>query len=205
MAPEASKPGSNPGDRPDGNPRRRIRRPPSERNSFTADVASILVGENEVPFIVHNNQLRESSEFFKGLLRSGGNFKENREGTIKLPECSAESFSLYVEYVYTGWLSTKATSGAAAHEEWTALCDLIILADYLQADDLHNSVIGAFFDCMTEYKDERPSIDIVVKAYENLPADSPFILMLKDIYVHLNLEAQRMQQSIKQTNLESYV
>ncbi|KAF2668094.1 hypothetical protein BT63DRAFT_426920 [Microthyrium microscopicum] len=179
-----------------------IRKWNSKRPSrFTSNVVKVLVGENEEAFTVHEGHLTSTSDLFHRMLHGGGaEFKERIEGVVKLPECSPETFSQYMEYLYFGHLFTNTTEDKLhyaehmhgemfndvvadeSNKEYAMLCELIAFGDYVQDDDLYNAAIEAFIDVHNVWGG-IPKPAIVTTAYQKLEAGSSFIRLLQDIYV----------------------
>lgn len=63
-----------------------------------AITAVVGQGDNKRDFIVHEELICESSEFFRKAL--AGNWKETQDRIVKLPEDDPDMFALYLQAVY---------------------------------------------------------------------------------------------------------
>ncbi|KAF2667990.1 hypothetical protein BT63DRAFT_306452 [Microthyrium microscopicum] len=118
---------------------------------FDGEVVSILVGPHGKKFTLHVDPLCSSSDYFKHMLRSSATFLESAKHEVKLLEQSPRVFQLYAQYLYQGKIFSKpgptvpsSNGEVPLMTETTLLLTAISLADYLQDDDFHNSVI----DCL---------------------------------------------------------
>ncbi|KAF2668092.1 hypothetical protein BT63DRAFT_472815 [Microthyrium microscopicum] len=165
------------------------RRPiPGRLDHIKTEVVKVLVGKSEEAFMVHIGHLISTSDFFKAMLRSGANFKENNESTIKLPECLPETFSLYVEFIYAGQISMDKTLDVTS--QYWPLTRLIRLADYIQSVELYNVAIDAFIDVCKD-TNKSPPLTVVQTAYDDLQSDSSFIQLLVDMTANSNCYAEK--------------
>ncbi|KAF2668093.1 hypothetical protein BT63DRAFT_472819 [Microthyrium microscopicum] len=155
------------------------RRPLAERPKVGTQAIKILVGEKEEPFLVHLGHLRSTSDFFQRALRVGATFKENNESILRLSQFAPETFSLYVEYIYTGELSIESDD---RKQEQTTIAKLVVLADYLQSTELHNVAVDAFVNRQSPYLGPT-SLAAVKIARDGLRPDSPFMRLLVDMWI----------------------
>ena len=69
------------------------------RLDFT-DTLTVLVGQDEKPFLVHTAYICKTSGFFAKAYSHG--WKEDRERIVRLPEADVELFQAYLYWTYTG-------------------------------------------------------------------------------------------------------
>lgn len=95
------------------------------------ETVTIFVGLKRKEYTIHKDLICSSANFFKCAFN--GPFTESKDGTMYLPDESADAFGLYIEWVYRKHI-------AQGHSEsyLYALYDLYIMADKL---------------CLTELKD----------------------------------------------------
>ncbi|KAL8733768.1 MAG: hypothetical protein Q9166_001962 [cf. Caloplaca sp. 2 TL-2023] len=70
----------------------------SSSRFLTSLFVTILVGQGETPFYIHRDLLCDRSAHFRAALK--GHFKEAKTGQIAFPEEQAETFDLFVYWVY---------------------------------------------------------------------------------------------------------
>ncbi|PPJ52933.1 hypothetical protein CBER1_11495 [Cercospora berteroae] len=89
---------------------------PLLRTSFRnfTGTATVIVGEADnktrpqTQFLVHKELLTSASPFFAAALNS--TFAEGMEQTVRLPEEKPESFEWFLQWLYTGILTTQPTA-----------------------------------------------------------------------------------------------
>lgn len=64
-------------------------------------IITVLVGQSQIKFHIHQELLCHHSLFFRHMLRSA-QFPESQDNVVKLPEDDVASFSVFAEYVYIG-------------------------------------------------------------------------------------------------------
>lgn len=78
-------------------------RPPKGRKVDFRHEITILVGRKEERLIAHKDILVKNSTFFQSAL--SGRWFESAEKTIKLPEQTPFSLSLYLNWLYGGFIN----------------------------------------------------------------------------------------------------
>jgi hypothetical protein len=143
--------------------------PPFALRSYTNTIRSIAsqpvnvnVGESRKPFYVHERPLRSYSVFFDTALKK--EWKESDDRAINLPGADAETFTIWVKWVYTGRLFLKkeddlvtCEGGDTANkwldvtnEEWPRWANVYLLGDYLKNSDVKDAVIDSMIDGLLE-------------------------------------------------------
>jgi hypothetical protein len=131
----------------------------TDSTSITGDVVTVLVGEYERKFIVHEEPLRAHSRFFDAAM--SGVWLESSERIIRLPMEGPKLFSVYVQWIYT--------SRVALPDHWglNRLAHLYIMASRLQDGNLQDAAI----DCMIRLVEEdgtcSPLEDAVGPIYDH--------------------------------------
>ena len=139
---------------------------------------TVLVGTEEVKFTVHQGPIEKVSGFFKAAFE--GRFKEHTDGVIKLPTSNPATFNQFLSYAYSGWpkfftldpinrgttdhnRQLKALPPNDQEDRWMQLCELYVLADYLEALKLKNDIISKLFDQIFRYRQESVASNITPK------------------------------------------
>lgn len=84
----------------------------------------------EREFSVHRGILTVRSPVFASMLQH--DTKENSTGVVDIPDCSAETFQIFLAYVYTGGVDTISSDN---------VCDLYYIADKYQVNDLKSECV----------------------------------------------------------------
>jgi hypothetical protein len=83
---------------------------------FYSDTAVILIGPEELSFVVHKGVTARHSEYFRAAFSSG--FSESASGVIKLPEEEAGVFCMFLEWLYNGVVDIPRGSELARLKEY---------------------------------------------------------------------------------------
>ncbi|KAK3679935.1 hypothetical protein LTR78_000312 [Recurvomyces mirabilis] len=137
------------------------------------DIFTVLIGDHERAFAIHDSVVTKKSEFFRAACN--GKFKAAKEKTIRLPEAEIESFRSYIQWCYNDTISIgPATSGSdeslnitRGAEEQRALSRLYRLASLFLDTTLQNKVIDTL-RASIRYHKQGPGVDLVAYAYNNL-------------------------------------
>ncbi|PNS21414.1 hypothetical protein CAC42_1193 [Sphaceloma murrayae] len=78
------------------------------------DMATVLVGPNQVRFVLHTDLLVATSPFFAAALQ--GHFTESSSQTVTLPEEKPDIFEWFVQWLYTGSLMVAGPTNCAPPE-----------------------------------------------------------------------------------------
>ena len=158
----------------------------------------MLVGREEVKFVVHQDAVCKRSKFFAATFSKRWN---DAQTPIKLPEDSAETFSRYLEHVYGGNLDKYMTHGNHTEKLTTddergsyvmpfrqsevpveRLVRLYALSDKLGDLDLANEVMDTIY-VFHDDSETLPSPDIVRLVWDTTPENSPLHRYMRDSWV----------------------
>ncbi len=98
------------------------------------DTITVLVGEDEAKFILHQAVVCETSDFFRAMFDGRGEWKESVQKTVRLPEVDESIFNIYLGFFYTGDIdldmdvSANDTGAGTTEEEKKRKFDQVILA-----------------------------------------------------------------------------
>jgi len=136
--------------------------------------------------MVHESFLTSRSEFFRRALN--GNWQEAETRVIKLPDDDPEIVALYINFVYTGQLSTakineKRISALGLlefydciEEEHDTLFSIFILGEKLQDVKAKNATMAAMLDLSRSRRPDScwlmPTVRTINRIYENTPPGS---------------------------------
>ncbi|KAK4895603.1 hypothetical protein LTR27_006386 [Elasticomyces elasticus] len=120
-------------------------------------MVTVLAGQEETPFIIHRNNLCQTSEFFKSEL-SG----DDADDTVSVPSVRAGIFEVYVNWIYRGdvklslGISQTAASIDANHisaedSDFRRLSELYVAGIVLGDVALKNNVIDELMMCMERW------------------------------------------------------
>ncbi|RDI81260.1 hypothetical protein Vi05172_g8740 [Venturia inaequalis] len=134
-------------------------------------MATIYVGDQVEPFIVHHALITASSDYFAKALN--GEFKE-KDGIVRLEGQDPATFTLYVQCLYSG----SAVTGVG----YPSFLDQCILGNYIQDRGYKNALNDKLIDHVA--KMNRLPTHLAQRAWESLPESSPFLTLLVDFWVH---------------------
>ena len=126
-----------------------------------------------------------------------------KHGEVSLLDADAQTFQIYVNFLYTGRLCTMqeeemapdpTISGdtrvvppvlKALNAEWHTLCNCLVLADLLQDNAFHNTTMDTFVDTITSQASGRAYYPVrwAIPLYASLPAKSPAFQFFIDVMV----------------------
>lgn len=86
---------------------------PSCRTKYS-DAITVLAGEAAEPVIAHKNMLCRRSDFF--VAACSNNWVEGREKTVRLETVDVDTFSVYVEWAYTGNIDLHVADEASPED-----------------------------------------------------------------------------------------
>lgn len=135
---------------------------------------------------MHEHPLIHYSKFFNNALTGG--FKEAKEKTLRLEEANAETFELFVHWLYVQRFPDEALDNEdlvniwkTNHQNWKSpLIDLYIFADVYMVDKLRSDTIKHIFN-FCKIGHVLCPVDVSV-AFETHPADSPLCRLMVDVF-----------------------
>lgn len=151
------------------------------------DLITILVGDKETKFQVHENVITHWSGFFRKACSS--DFREAAEKLVRLPEMDVDSFASYVHWAYTGIVRVKDDEVVDLTRDATQtgclkiqLIKLYTAADVLIDTQLRNATIGRLVE-NCRCSNTIPGISHVNAAYESTAEGSKLRQFLADSYM----------------------
>lgn len=148
------------------------------------NVVTVLVGQEEKPFILHQDLVCAKSKFFKAACSK--QWLEGQDRVVQLPEIEAATFRWYSLWVYSDKLEgptftveSDSTERAAERE---SIVKLYLLGDSLDDVGLRNKTNELLFKTM---RTQRKLIDpeIINLAWESTLPKCPLRKMLIDVHV----------------------
>ncbi|KAF2660744.1 hypothetical protein K491DRAFT_711638 [Lophiostoma macrostomum CBS 122681] len=150
---------------------------------LSGEIVTVTVGRDEHTkrFLVHTSVICKRSKFFEKAMN--GDWKEAQDKNIKFPEDDPEIFSIYVQLLYKGVLSTKKllTSNTSEpsnvwRQEYAVLARVYVLAEMLMDVKSKNLVLDAMLSKAREEFEGVcyfPRLEMVKIIYEGTPSRSP--------------------------------
>jgi len=162
-----------------------------------ATFATILVGADEKPFVVHEALLTHHSDFFRAALT--GRFKEAEDKTVKLPEESADMVEFFVHWLYTKRFPSKAQHDSQELiDMWmgknddgestvgSQLIGLYVFGNRFQLQELCRKSLDTLFNRLRKNSNSSlPDPGTVSLVFARLPHSSPLCRFLVDAYCNI--------------------
>ena len=163
---------------------------------------TLLVGESQTEFTVHEHYLTCTSEFFAAALKRA--WVEGQTRTVKLPEKNPIHFAYYLDWIYTRKLPTsryqeKSPSGAepivlpiSYIDSYVILSHLYVLGERMLDRVFRNALLGAIIRVMRLEQspeslaiaaDARPPLEVVNIIYQGTTSISPARRLLVDWFL----------------------
>lgn len=122
---------------------------------FAAPFIKVKVGSPHTTFHVHENIISDASEFFAKALKK--EWLEGRERTVELPEQNAESFNVYLNWLYCRriYLNAEDEDGLASTTQVSRIVKAYALGDVLLDSDFKDAVSDAFVLQCTTFSKEK--------------------------------------------------
>ena len=125
----------------------------------------VEVGPEKTQFYLSKRLLCATSDYFKTALK--GDFKEGKENSIYLEDCSSKIFTLFVDWLYSNsdfYMGTLKNSG----QFYPTCLKLCLLALRLLTENFQNELI----DEMVKYScafNEEPEIKLLQEVWDKSP------------------------------------
>lgn len=177
----------------------------NDRSDYSSTI-TVLIGEAEAPFTVHENLIYERSEFFKAAVTRG--WQETQSKTVRITHQEPALFQIYLETIYATHVSLLAIIQNHAHEivsEETAESLLIDEDRDTTKQKVGHSFIMLYMlgDYLSDVKLQKMVVQNVVKAlnennitflyesiktlFENMPSNCSLQKLVADVMaVQLN-------------------
>lgn len=164
--------------------------PTNQSNSArNPKLATILVGEEQERFIVHESVLTHYSEFFRAALTGG--FAEATEKTVKLEGEDAETFEFFVHWLYYQRFPDKDKCDNPGLVERFYYCDypnddiavkLYVFGDKYGIERLRWDSLDLLFRVMELENSLLPGNSTITYAFEHLNHQDPLCRLLVDLF-----------------------
>lgn len=155
---------------------------------YKGPTVTLIVGKNRESFNVHLDLLCNTSSFFKAAFL--GDFKENSEKTMQLPEDDESIFELFVDWLYYQryeMLPEEEDNDNDNNDDdddkrFLQAFQLFVFADKYEVSKLKSLVVETLFvdGRPTELRATGPSIDSIAYAYEHTTQESGLRKLLAD-------------------------
>lgn len=145
---------------------------------FGKKIARIFIGTDTEPYIVHNDLISASSDFFDKALN--GQFKESG-GNVYLPEKKSKIFDVYQRWLYSGQIDIVEQH---PEEVCWVLIDLYILGDGFQDEGFCNAVIDRVINFVETSERFPVSPSYMQKVYKNTPEGSKPRKLVVDFWLY---------------------
>jgi hypothetical protein len=160
--------------------------------------ATILVGEDQKRFVVHEHLLTHHSEFFRAALI--GNFKEAKDKVVRLEDIDPFIFECFVHWLYyqrfpdasknddeelvKAWGTEEASTTLA-----TSLIKLYILADQCMVPRLKRAALDLAYHLFhMSASGGLPDDEHAKCAFNHLQSEDPLCQLLVDVNFHHDRE-----------------
>lgn len=150
---------------------------------MSSDMITIKVGPAHVRYQVHEAILTHYSEYFLCALRSG--LQECRTRVITLEDVHTCTFDAFLDWLYTQKLATydgwdDRYPCDESHYEDQKLVEVYAFADRFVVAKLKPVVMALLIHCFNN--NDIPSHAAIIFAVDNLPAESPVLRLLVDVF-----------------------
>ncbi|KAJ8110299.1 hypothetical protein OPT61_g6824 [Boeremia exigua] len=155
-----------------------------------AQFATVLVGKESVPFVVHEALLTHHSPFFRAALNGG--FEEATTKTVHLTLATTKIFEFFVHWLYyqripnnnddpdlfAAWESVDDKG----FREMENLIHLDVFCEQYDVPSLKRLSLNHLFEHLHEKEGLLPRTKDILYAYKNMPDDSPLCLFIADFH-----------------------
>lgn len=158
--------------------------------SFKAPTVKVLVGPDKEEFLIHESVIAKPGTFFETALKK--EWIEGKERTVELLEDDPDVFELYTQWVYTGKIFCKSTSGIhspTTSQNFDTIIDLYLLGQKLLDRVFQDRVIDALLATTHDMRGKEtqtrwfPVGGTVDRLYLGTIKGCPMRRLLVDIYI----------------------
>ncbi|KAF6232634.1 hypothetical protein HO173_009073 [Letharia columbiana] len=176
---------------------------PKKRHWGDIATVTLVVGEAETTFQVHEAELFEASPVFKAAFNS--DFRESSERKMNLPEDDPDIFNLMVEWLYSHRYDILQPTGDKIRDETRFMepMRLYVLADKYGMTSLKGCIANIIFKTLKPGNVTGPSIETIAYAYQNVPQTSGIRRLLADLYA-CNINFDWYKSPIAKPLLQKY-
>ncbi|KAK5132464.1 hypothetical protein LTR08_009075 [Meristemomyces frigidus] len=158
--------------------------PPAKRRKIDfIEAIVVLVGEAENRFVVHQNVLCTSSNFFRKAIE--GSWKEGEEKQVRLKEAEVSSFEIYIAWLYTGTLEIcgedKVEGCTRNSKYYKCVGEAAQMGDFLEDRNFSNALVDELLSVMRP-GGRVPQPPLIQTAYDMLPHKCGLCRLLVDFY-----------------------
>lgn len=144
------------------------------------EVVELLAGSDEVKFLVHRTILCDASKVFTKAF--DGQFKENTQKMMKLPEDEAAIFELLVEWLYTGRYDLPKDDPVERSHHLQAV-KLFCLAEKYDVRTLKERIVSLAFIAGRNNESSAPGFDSLAYLFDNTTDNSGMRKLLVDWWI----------------------
>ncbi|EMD00006.1 hypothetical protein BAUCODRAFT_64321 [Baudoinia panamericana UAMH 10762] len=131
-------------------------------------------------YTIHKDLLTSASPFFAAAL--GSTFAEGMEQTVRLPEEKPDIFEWFLQWLYTGSLTTPH-NGAYGSPKYFLLIDLYALSDRLLTTTLSNDILSTIAR-LSETTNSVPTPSDTFILYDSIRDTSPLRTLILDLFAY---------------------
>lgn len=117
-------------------------------------------------FLINRELANRHSEFTTTALKD--EWKEGKEGILRLPEASPEAFQLFYDFINYGTVQFE-TSECQEEDDWSVVTEAWLLGDFLASTSFKDAVVDAMTDILHETSDPPVSMCQQIFRSTNLP------------------------------------
>ena len=150
------------------------------------------MGADEEKFVVHKNMICHASAFFKNACSK--QWKEAKEGLVRLPDVKPHTFGVYQGWLYTGVLDFSTTptedcqkqrgldlTDDAFNEIAQDMADAYVVGDMLRDSGFCNSVVDELIS-VAETHARLPGNTVASEIWQKVPPGSAMRRLLVDYF-----------------------
>lgn len=160
----------------------------------------MLVGPDEVQYIVHKDIACESSEFFTAACN--GEWKESVEKVIRLPEVEEETWIVYLSWLYRRDIGshlgvgpdtdsttyTRETPSNDAHAVLDELIDAYAFAEMIMSADFRDGLVSEALDILVRTND-CPTAANILRLWQKIPRRSMMSRLFTDAWIGMDTQS----------------
>ncbi|KAM3421414.1 hypothetical protein BST61_g1808 [Cercospora zeina] len=154
----------------------------AKRKRYNSQIITLKVGKESETLTIHEDNLRQSSPFFRAALDK--HWKEGTTDEIVIPEDDIKVVSEYVDWLYRAICMEHCAdeNGNYPSEQWKTLAKLYVFGEKVQDARFSNAVLARMLD----YIDNTgffPGECAIQTVYEGTPVGSPVRQMFARMWV----------------------
>ncbi|PPJ58588.1 hypothetical protein CBER1_06682 [Cercospora berteroae] len=152
-----------------------------KRKRYNSRIITLQVGKEPETITIHEDNLRQSSQFFRAALDR--HWREGTSGEIRLPEDHVEIVSAYVDWLYRGTCMEDCLNedGDYVCEMWQTLAKMYVFGEKIQDARFSNVVLARMLDYIDK-SGSSPGELAIRTVYEGTTVHSPVRQLLVAIW-----------------------